>query len=68
MSKLTVYTWSFTDDEYDVHEFDGDFEVAVQPEKTLVILENVPDLLNKGGGTVKRIKAVFNDFARVEVD
>jgi len=67
MSKVTVYTWSFTDDKHDVHEFDGDFEVAVQPEKTLVILENLPDIA-KGEGTVKRIKAVFSDYARVEVD
>jgi hypothetical protein len=68
MSKVTVFVHDWKDDDTNSFVFDGDYEVAVQPDEILIILENVPDLLNKGGGTVKRIKAVFNHYDRVEVD
>ena len=70
MSKVTVFVHDWKGGEFVTNSFvfDGDYEVAVQPDEILIILENVPDLLNKGEGTVKRIKAVFNHYDRVEVD
>lgn len=52
----------------DKFEYSGNMDVAVQPEGVLVVLESMPDVTGKSeDGKMKRVRAVFAHYDRVEV-
>jgi len=69
MSKVTVWQTGYHTSEEVAHVFEGNYDVAVQPEGVLVVLESVPDVSGKSeDGNVKRVRAVFSYYSRVMVD